>query len=99
MFLKKVNWLFFILGKDEPVAPTLHIKPKDPKTFVTPSPGAYNPVSGGGKFIYVHVQVHKHCTILSIHIIENKNTSILTLKISKILEDSVYGIGHWPFNW
>ena len=35
----------FILGKDEPVAPTLHIKPKDPKTFVTPSPGAYNPVS------------------------------------------------------
>merc|ERR1711988_1477172 len=31
-------------GKDEPVAPTLHIKPKDPKTFVTPSPGAYNPV-------------------------------------------------------
>ena len=69
------------------MAPTLHIKPKDPKTFVTPSPGAYNPVSGGGKFIYVHVQVHKHCTILSIHIIENKSTSILTviltLKISK----------------
>ncbi len=21
----------------------MHIKPKDPKTFVTPSPGAYNP--------------------------------------------------------
>ena len=30
-------------GKDEPVAPSLHIKPKDPKQFVTPSPGAYNP--------------------------------------------------------
>ena len=57
-FLKKFfvpNWLFFVLGKDEPVAPTLHIKPKDPKTFVTPSPGAYNPVSGGGKFIYVRM--------------------------------------------
>ena len=31
------------LGKDEPVAPSLHIKPKDPKQFVTPAPGAYNP--------------------------------------------------------
>jgi len=30
-------------GKDEPKAPTMHIKPKDPKSFVTPSPGAYNP--------------------------------------------------------
>ena len=30
-------------GKDEPKAPTLHIKPKEPKSFVTPSPGAYNP--------------------------------------------------------
>jgi len=30
-------------GKDEPVAPSLHIKPKDPKQFVTPAPGAYNP--------------------------------------------------------
>jgi len=29
--------------KDEPIAPTLHIKPKEPKAFVTPSPGAYNP--------------------------------------------------------
>jgi len=25
------------------VAPSLHIKPKDPKQFVTPAPGAYNP--------------------------------------------------------
>ena len=32
-----------ILGKDEPKAPTMHIKPKDPKSFVTPAPGAYNP--------------------------------------------------------
>ena len=32
-----------ITGKDEPKAPTLHIKPKEPKSFVTPSPGAYNP--------------------------------------------------------
>ena len=32
-------------GKDEPKAPSLHIKPKDPKAFVTPSPGAYNPVN------------------------------------------------------
>lgn len=31
--------------KDEPVAPSLHIKPKEPKSFVTPSPGAYNPDS------------------------------------------------------
>ena len=30
-------------GKDEPKAPTMHIKPKDPKGFVTPAPGAYNP--------------------------------------------------------
>ena len=30
-------------GKDDPKAPTMHIKPKDPKSFVTPSPGAYNP--------------------------------------------------------
>ena len=36
---------FDITGKDEPKAPSLHIKPKDPKPFVTPSPGAYNPVS------------------------------------------------------
>ena len=35
--------LFNFLGKDEPVAPSLHIKPKDPKQFVTPAPGAYNP--------------------------------------------------------
>ena len=32
-----------LTGKDEPKAPTLHIKPKEPKSFVTPSPGAYNP--------------------------------------------------------
>ena len=32
-----------IFGKDEPKAPTMHIKPKDPKSFVTPAPGAYNP--------------------------------------------------------
>ena len=32
-----------ITGKDEPKAPTMHIKPKDPKSFVTPAPGAYNP--------------------------------------------------------
>ena len=25
------------------MAPSLHIKPKDPKQFVTPAPGAYNP--------------------------------------------------------
>ena len=25
------------------MAPTLHIKPKEPKSFVTPAPGAYNP--------------------------------------------------------
>ena len=30
-------------GKDDPKAPTMHIKPKDPKGFVTPAPGAYNP--------------------------------------------------------
>ena len=37
--------VFNVAGKDEPKAPSLHIKPKDPKPFVTPSPGAYNPVS------------------------------------------------------
>ena len=37
----KIFWS--ILGKDEPKAPTMHIKPKDPKSFVTPAPGAYNP--------------------------------------------------------
>ena len=37
------KFLNFILGKDEPKAPTMHIKPKDPKSFVTPAPGAYNP--------------------------------------------------------
>ena len=31
------------LGKDDPKAPSMHIKPKDPKVFVTPAPGAYNP--------------------------------------------------------
>ena len=30
-------------GKDEPKAPSMHIKPKDPKVFVTPAPGTYNP--------------------------------------------------------
>lgn len=30
-------------GKDDPKAPSMHIKPKDPKVFVTPAPGAYNP--------------------------------------------------------
>jgi Sperm-tail PG-rich repeat len=30
-------------GKDEPKAPSMHIKPKDPKIYVTPAPGAYNP--------------------------------------------------------
>ena len=30
-------------GKDEPVAASMHIKPKEPKKFVTPAPGAYNP--------------------------------------------------------
>ena len=33
----------FFSGKDDPKAPTMHIKPKDPKGFVTPAPGAYNP--------------------------------------------------------
>ena len=33
------------LGKDAPKAPSMHIKPKDPKSFVTPAPGAYNPES------------------------------------------------------
>ena len=33
----------FIIGKDDPKAPSLHIKPKEPKAFVTPAPGAYNP--------------------------------------------------------
>ena len=33
------------LGKDDPKAPSMHIKPKDPKQFVTPAPGAYNPES------------------------------------------------------
>ena len=37
------HFLNSILGKDEPKAPTMHIKPKDPKSFVTPAPGAYNP--------------------------------------------------------
>ena len=36
-------FFYSILGKDEPKAPTMHIKPKDPKSFVTPAPGAYNP--------------------------------------------------------
>ena len=35
--------IIFFSGKDEPKAPTMHIKPKDPKGFVTPAPGAYNP--------------------------------------------------------
>ena len=30
-------------GKDCAVSSSLHIKVKDPKKFVTPSPGAYNP--------------------------------------------------------
>ncbi len=43
-FLRPSKGTFpIILGKDEPVAPTLHIKPKDPKSFLTPAPGAYNP--------------------------------------------------------
>ena len=32
-----------LLGKETPLASSLHIKVKDPKKFVTPSPGAYNP--------------------------------------------------------
>ena len=43
----KISWhLFFIypgLGKDSSPASSLHIRPKEPKKFVTPSPGAYNP--------------------------------------------------------
>ncbi len=35
----------FPSGKDDPKAPTMHIKPKDPRSFVTPAPGAYNPES------------------------------------------------------
>ena len=36
---------FYLLhtGKDAPKAPTMHIKPKDPRQFATPAPGAYNP--------------------------------------------------------
>jgi hypothetical protein len=30
-------------GKDSSPAASLHIRPKEPKKFVTPSPGAYNP--------------------------------------------------------
>ncbi|KAL7635944.1 UNVERIFIED_CONTAM: hypothetical protein RMT77_013761 [Armadillidium vulgare] len=30
-------------GKDEPHAPSMHIRPKDPKPFVTPAPGDYCP--------------------------------------------------------
>ena len=38
------KWSFYFhSGKDEPKAPTMHIKPKDPKNYVTPAPGAYNP--------------------------------------------------------
>ena len=32
-----------VAGKDAPKAPTMHIKPKDPRKFSTPAPGAYNP--------------------------------------------------------
>ena len=32
-----------ILGKGSAVSSSLHVKVKDPKQFVTPSPGAYNP--------------------------------------------------------
>lgn len=35
--------LYIFSGKDEPKAPSMHIKPKDPRAFVTPSPCAYNP--------------------------------------------------------
>ena len=38
-----ITELFHFSGKDEPKAPSMHIKPKDPKSFVTPAPGAYNP--------------------------------------------------------
>jgi hypothetical protein len=33
----------FRVGKDSSPAASLHIRPKEPKKFVTPSPGAYNP--------------------------------------------------------
>ena len=35
----------YLTGKDCAVSSSLHIKVKDPKKFVTPSPGAYNPQS------------------------------------------------------
>ena len=38
-----IKCIFHFSGKDDPKAPTMHIKPKDPKGFVTPAPGAYNP--------------------------------------------------------
>ena len=50
-------------GKDEPKAPSLHIKPKDPKAFVTPSPGAYNPVN---MYIFVFYKIIQ--TIQTFHI-------------------------------
>lgn len=30
-------------GKDEPAAASMHIKPKDPKVYVTPAPCDYSP--------------------------------------------------------
>lgn len=30
-------------GKDEPVAASMHIRPKDPKVYVTPAPCDYSP--------------------------------------------------------
>ena len=99
MFLWKFflpNWLFFVLGKDEPVAPTLHIKPKDPKTFVTPSPGAYNPVSGDGKFMCMF----KFTNIVQyyLHYWKQKYFYTNIKKYQNLIDDSVYGIGDWPFN-
>ena len=35
--------IFSFLGKNEGTSASLHIKVKDPKKFITPSPGAYNP--------------------------------------------------------
>ena len=38
-------------GKDEPVAASMHIRPKDPKAYVTPAPCDYSPDKAEAKVV------------------------------------------------